>query len=95
MNDASIAIRSNPVRKSVVAEQPEVRALHDANARIVAQAPVELPVSDVDGGHVLGAALQQTVGEPAGRGADVERIGAADVDAKRQPAHARASLRRG
>jgi hypothetical protein len=36
-------------------------------------APVELPVPDVDGIDTGRAALQQDVGEAAGRGADVER----------------------
>ena len=44
---------------------------------------VELPVADVDGDNVTGAALQQAVGEPAGRCARIERQPTLDVDAER------------
>ena len=50
---------------------------------IVAKTPVELPVGDVERDHPVGAALQQAVGEPAGRGADVEAGAPGDVDPKR------------
>ncbi len=45
--------------KCVAGEFAEVRALHHANARIVAQLPSELTVADVDGGHACRAALEQ------------------------------------
>ena len=37
---------------------------------------MQLPVADVERDHARGAALEQHVGEPAGRGADVERSAA-------------------
>ena len=43
---------------------------------------VELAVADVDGVDAPRAALQQAVGEAAGRGADVEADQAAGVDAE-------------
>ncbi len=52
----------------------EVRAFDHGDARIVSQLPIELSVANVDGGNVRGAALQQTVGEAAGRSTDVERM---------------------
>ena len=55
--------------------------VHD-HARIVAQFPVELAGADVDGVHARGAALQQAIGEAAGRGADVEADFARHVDAE-------------
>ena len=55
---------------------------HD-DARVGAQAPVELPVAHVERDHLARAALQQHVGEAAGGRADVERERAGDVDAER------------
>ena len=49
-----------------------VDALHHDDARVVAKTPVELPLAHVDGIDADGAALQQHVGEPAGRRAEVE-----------------------
>ena len=43
---------------------------------------VELPVANVDGDHAGGTALQEAVGETAGRGADVEDVGAGCVPAE-------------
>jgi hypothetical protein len=44
---------------------------------------VELSVADVERDHARRAALQQNVGEPAGRGTDVEGIETGDVDPER------------
>ncbi len=55
---------------------------HD-HARVGAQAPVELSVADVERDDLPRAALQQHVGEAAGRRADVERERAGDLDAER------------
>ena len=41
---------------------------------------MQLAVADVEGHDVRRAALQQAVGEAAGRGAAVERAAAGDVD---------------
>ena len=51
-----------------------VEVLDDDDARIVAQRPVDLAVADVERHDARRAALQQDVGEAAGRRADVERI---------------------
>ncbi len=59
-----------------------VAALAHDDARIVAQLPGELPVPDIDGIDASRAALQQHVGEAAGRGADVEGDGTGGVDAE-------------
>ena len=50
-----------------------VHAFEYDHARVVAQPPVELSVADVERDDARGAALQQHVGEAAGRRADVER----------------------
>src|SRR5205807_496059 len=55
-------------------------ALQYGHARVGAQARVELAVADVERDHVRRAALEQDVGEAAGRGADVERVRAGDVE---------------
>ena len=44
---------------------------------------MELAVADVERDHARRAALEQHVGEPAGRGAHVERLSAARVDGRR------------
>ena len=41
---------------------------------------MQLPVADVQRDHARGAALQQDVREPAGRGADVEAVAPGRVD---------------
>ncbi len=59
-------------------QRPGVHAFADDDARIGAQLPIELAVADVERDHVARAALQQDVGEAAGRRADVERAASAD-----------------
>ena len=44
---------------------------------------MELPVADVERDHARGAALEEDVGEAAGRGADVEAVAPGRVDAER------------
>ena len=76
MNDTSIVTRSKRRASSGSCSGVSVRALmrsmHD-HARIAAQLPVELAVADVERDDTGRAALEQHVGEPAGRRADVER----------------------
>jgi hypothetical protein len=60
-----------------------VEVLDDEHARIVAQAPVELTVADVERHHARRAALEQDVGEAAGRGAHVERFAPGHRDSER------------
>ena len=56
--------------------------VHD-DARVLAQAPVELTLSDVDRVHADRAALKEHVGEAAGRRPDVDGDLAGDVEAER------------
>ena len=60
-----------------------VAALDHLDPRVVAQAPVELAAGDVERDHPRRAALEQAVGEAAGRSADVEAVAARRVDAER------------
>ena len=60
----------------------DVGALEHRHPWVDAEAGVELAVADVEGHDVGRAALQQAVGEPPGRRADVERPTAGDVDAE-------------
>ena len=55
--------------------------VHD-HARIVAQPPVELAGSHVDGMDARGAGLQQAIGEAAGGGAEIRHDQAGDIDAE-------------
>ena len=82
MNDTSIVTRSTGCGTSAVVSDRALTAFVDRDARIGAQPPVELSASDVERDHVSGAALQQDVGEAAGRGADVERTLAGRIDAE-------------
>ena len=61
----------------------DVRPLHHGHARVLAQGPRDLGAPDVDRVYVLGAALQQTVGEPTGRRAHIDRATALHVDRER------------
>ena len=83
MKETSIVARSGRYGRSAGASSTRVHALDHVHARVVAKAPVELAVADVEGDHPLGAALQQAVGEAARRGADVEAGAALDVDLER------------
>src|SRR2546422_105736 len=60
-------------------ERPRVGLLHDHHAGVLAQLGVELAHADVHGVHAGGAALEQAVGEAAGRGAHVEADAAGDL----------------
>ncbi len=55
-------------------QMTRVCALHDRNAFVLSQTPVELTVPHVDGPDVTRAMLEQTVGEAAGRGADINTV---------------------
>src|SRR5436309_2488512 len=61
-------------------ERARVRLLHDDDARIAAQAGIELSGAHVDRIHARGATLEKTVGETAGGCADVDAQLADDVD---------------
>src|SRR5581483_6958187 len=64
-------------------EAARVRALEHGHARVGAQARVELAVADVERDHVRRPALEQHVGEAAGRGADVEGPSSGHVQPQR------------
>ncbi len=75
-----------------------VHAFVDVNARVSAQPPVQLAVADIERDHARRAALQQDVGEAAGRGADVQgafarRVHAEVVEGMRQLDAAAADVR--
>ncbi len=59
-----------------------VDPLHHPHALVAAQLPVQLSFADVDGVDAQDAALQQAVGEPAGRRSDIERNEARHVEAE-------------
>ena len=59
------------------------------------QPRVELAVADVERDHPRGAALQQAIGEPAGRRAEVEAVASRRDRRRARRARGRASRRRG
>ena len=76
MNDTSMVTMSKTRAsggKLIGGQRARVDALDDLDARIAAQLPIELAVADVERDDAPRAALEQHVGESAGRGADVER----------------------
>ena len=95
MNDTSMMTMSTGPGRSRERQAAGVEVLDDDDARVVAQRPVELAVADVERDDARRAALQQHVGEAAGRGADVERLAAARRRCRRCRARAPASGRRG
>ena len=90
MKETSIVARSGAERKLAGVEVARVAALDHGHPGIVAQAPVELAVGDVERDDPRRAALQQAVGEAAGRGADVEAVEPGDVDRRARRARCRA-----
>jgi hypothetical protein len=59
--------------KVLLTEVPRIQSLEIAHARIVCKARMQLVMADIDRKHMRGTALDQHLGEPAGRGADIER----------------------
>ena len=59
-----------------------VRAFHGGDARVLAQALVELPTAHIDGDDGDSATLQEAIGEAAGGGANVEAAEAVRLDAE-------------
>ena len=80
MKLASQTIRSTGFRNHGSRQMSGVDALVHDDARILAQLPGELAAPDIDGVDPAGAASQQHIGKAAGRGADVERDRARNVD---------------
>ena len=83
MNETSTTIEVRAVGQLVGRQRAGVGALDHRHALVLAQAVVELAVGDVERDDVLGAALEQAVGEAAGGGADVQRAAAGDVEPER------------
>ena len=63
-------------------EIARVGPLDDVDPRVVPQGPVELPAADVESDDTGGLAREENVREPAGGGADVERVAARGRDAE-------------
>ena len=95
MNDRSATSTSAGGAEVAGRQVAHVRALAHLHPRVGAQPLVELAVADVDGHDRGRAPLQEAVGEPAGRRAEVERPAAGDVDARTARGRRRASRRRG
>ena len=89
MNDRSATTRSAGVAEVAGRQVADVGALADLDAGVGAQPLVQLAVADVDGHHRGRAPLEEAVGEPAGRRAEVE--GAAALDRRPRTASSAAS----
>ena len=87
MNDRSATTRSTGAAEAAGVEVADVGALAHRDPGVGPEPLVELAVADVDGHDLGGAALQQAVGEPAGRRAGVE--GPARRRRRRRSARAR------
>jgi hypothetical protein len=61
---------------------PRVGFLHDDDTGIAPEFPGELPPANVHGKNLCRAMLQQTIGEPAGGRAQVERGHSGDIQLK-------------
>ncbi len=86
MNDTSMVTMSNGARAGGRSARVSVRAFMRSitiDARIAAKLPIELAVADVERDDARRAALQQHVGEPARRSADVEGRASLDGNAER------------
>ena len=94
MNDASTTVRSAaPPMASGVSVRALVRSMTTTRA-IDAKLVRELPVAHVDRDDARGAALQEAIGEAAGRRPEVEATQAARRRARTRRARPRASRRR-
>ena len=63
-----------------VGQRPCVDSFADDDAGVGPQPPVELAAADIERNHARRIALEQDVGEPAGRRADVQRPASGDDD---------------
>ena len=82
MKETSATSRSGANGRSPGSSSRALRAVEARDARVAGDPVVQLAAADVQGDDPRGAALQQAVGEAAGRGADVERVRARDVPAE-------------
>ena len=83
MNETSIVTMPAPSPRPGRSPGPSARALTPSmtvTRASLRNLPVQLAVADVEGDHVPRAALQQHVGEAAGRGADIDAEPAGHVD---------------
>ena len=71
---------TRPERQLLAGKPSRVHALDHRHARVGAQPLVQLGPPDVERAHACRAVLQETVGEAAGRGSDVEALLVADID---------------
>ena len=69
-------------RERQLGERAGIHTLEHGHPCVAPHAIVELAVADVEGDHTRCASLEQNVGEPAGRRADVEAVEPVDVDAE-------------
>ncbi len=83
MNEASTDREIRDAADGLRRQSARVGALHDDDARVDAELVSELSVPHVDGHDPGGAALQQTIGEAAGRRSEIEAAKAAHVDRER------------
>ena len=83
MNEASTDREVRGAADGLRRQRARVGALHDDDARVDAELVRELPVPDVDGDDPRGAALQQAIGEAAGRRPEIEATKAAHVERER------------
>ena len=74
MNETSTVVSAGRERQVGRLQAAGVEALDHGHPGILAQAQVDLSVGDVERDDPRRAALQQAVGEAAGRGADVEAV---------------------
>ena len=69
-------------RDLIARDIAHIRALHGDHARIVAQAPGQLAIADIDGIDLCRAVLQQHIREATGRGTAVDTRQAGWIDRK-------------
>src|SRR5215207_7068481 len=77
-------VRDDEVRRvRQLSELACVRPLEHGDPRVFADPGVQLSVADVERDHPRGPALEEDVGEAAGRGAEVQGVAARGVDPER------------
>ncbi|MMZ60462.1 hypothetical protein D1872_225550 [compost metagenome] len=60
----------------------KIRPLFDVDTLIVTERPIELIVADIDRVNVTGSVLQCAIGEPSGRGSDIQHDSSVQIDAE-------------
>ena len=85
MKETSDDHEVRPVGQLARVQGAGVPPLDHRHARILADPPVELAVGHVERRHGGGPALEQAVGEPAGRGAHVQAAAALRARARTRP----------